>query len=490
MATSIINILRKGGPTLSSVIVKKLVEDGFTPQAARKRVSREVGKVVRILQGIKFPNRESFLFLEDQFGKEEFRDNLVSALKISGSSYGRALSGLAARSGAVTACHFPIASGLPVENAKGQILNSLAEDRLSRLGLIHRTATTEGDVIGLHNQPLLSKRRRAAIAVEDVVLGVMKTWMANLGWSSSKALAIRSQNETAKFGQFRFDLVGPCYLSSVLNYKQGKLLNGFVVGDILLDKNVALEDLVPFFGKCDTLLHQKRSTRFQPVFIADFFEADALQELRKRGCLLAMPRTVFGEDASMQLRQLISTVANAAEAVATNPDSVFELIAKVGKLEGAALNLRSIVIEMFVAHLLKLDGFQIDIRQQVVADDGMRAEIDVLATRRPERIFVECKGNSPDTLVDAAEIQDWLDRIVPRIKSWFNGVTSHDEKARFEFYTSTEYTSDAKELIGRIQTTHKKQPINFYCGAEILKKMHDKRETALVKMFREQFTSK
>jgi hypothetical protein len=35
------------------------------------------------------------------------------------------------------------------------------------------------------------------------------------------------------------------------------------------------------------------------------------------------------------------------------------------KIEGAALNLRGILLEMIVAHLLKQDGYDIEIRQKV-----------------------------------------------------------------------------------------------------------------------------
>src|SRR5262245_9561056 len=124
MRTDIATLLKKVGPTLSSKIVDELVNTGISRETARKQVSRSSG-TVRRLQGIQFPNRERFLFLEDQFGKQIFKSTLSASLKQGNTSYGRALTGLESRGGAVPVGHFAIAGGLPVENTKGQLLATL-----------------------------------------------------------------------------------------------------------------------------------------------------------------------------------------------------------------------------------------------------------------------------------------------------------------------------------------------------------------------------
>src|SRR5438552_3054697 len=100
MPDLITHFLKTHGPTLSSRIVESLIKQGLTRETARQRVSR-AGGVVKRLVGIQFPNRERFLFLQDDFGKPEFRDNLADALQQSRTSYGRALVALESRGGAV-----------------------------------------------------------------------------------------------------------------------------------------------------------------------------------------------------------------------------------------------------------------------------------------------------------------------------------------------------------------------------------------------------
>lgn len=327
---------------MSSRLVDGLSGGGLTRTAARQQVSRAEGEVKR-LGGVRFPNRERFLFLEDQFGKKVFRNNLVDALINTGSSYGKALLGLKARCGAVMGSDFPVASGLPIALAKRQVQHAFVESKLFDLGLIVKSETPDGTVISLWNEGGIDDRRRAALLVEDIVLGAVKSWLMRVGWTSSKAPTTRSAG-SPQFGQFRWDLVAPSYLHGLKTYKNGNIVPGFIVADIILDTEISLVDLEPYFSKCDVLSYQRRSTRFQPMFIADSFTSEALNEVRKRGHFVARPDTLFGADVAETLRQLVSTVEHAAAAVTNNPKGVFDLFAKIARIEGAALNLRAVVL--------------------------------------------------------------------------------------------------------------------------------------------------
>jgi hypothetical protein len=265
MRIDIATLLKKGGPTLSSKIVDELVNTGISRETARKQVSRSSG-TVRRLQGIQFPNRERFLFLEDQFGKQIFKSTLSASLKQSNTSYGRALTGLESRGGAVPVGHFAIAGGLPVENTKGQLLATLILSRLLQVGLLKKETSTDREIVSLWNVASISNRRLASLIVEDITLAAIKTWLMNMGWVSTNAIKIRTDHSAPRFGQFPFDIVGPSYLNSIIHYKKGKPVNGFIVADILLDREIKSKDLEPFFSKLSVLANQKRKAHFQPLF--------------------------------------------------------------------------------------------------------------------------------------------------------------------------------------------------------------------------------
>jgi hypothetical protein len=124
------------------------------------------------------------------------------------------------------------------------------------------------------------------------------------------------------------------------------------------------------------------------------------------------------------------------------------------------------------------------------SESGEWAEIDVKALDRREVVCVECKGKSPDGIVDAPEIDEWLQTSLPRIKNWLSKEDIRPGNRRFEFYSSTDYTDEAITLIAHIKATHKKQPIPFYKGQDIINELHKQRETSLVNIFREQFSPK
>jgi hypothetical protein len=489
MPRSIPEILEAVGPSRSSVVVDVLHSDGLSWEAARQKVSRVSGPVRR-LGKLRFPNREKFLFLSEQEQTALLYTGLEEALVETGTCFGVAIKGLLARDGAVPSRYFPIVSGQPSEPTKGHVLSSFIEEQLLEVGLLNKSSSAIGEILSLWNCSGLSSRRRAVMEVESIVLSSFRSWLAKVGWTSSSAPTMRSaEKPLPMFGQFAWDLVGPCYLSSVVSGGKGKLLNGFVCADILLDRVVNLDDLKPFLMKWDILRAQRRATRFQPIFVADSFEEDALRQLRERGCFVAIPSTVFGEDIARGLRDLIGTIENAAAAVVNNPGAVFELIGKLSKIEGAALNLRGVALELFVGHLFQTDGYSIDIRQQIKDSSGKFAEIDIKATKKSEVICCECKGKAPGNLVTKEEIDDWMRNSVPRIKDWMKNHPSLPEKKRFQFYASTDYSDEASKEIEKIQNSHKRQPIEFLKGTDVLSKMSGMKLNSLANMFREHFST-
>ena len=485
MISDVAQLLSQIGPSLSSDLIEKLSKNGVSHAAARQRISRACD--VRRLEGLTFPNRAQFLFLPKQRGTREFFENLVLALKKNRTSSGRALIALEARGGAVPLAHFPAASGLPVEKARGQLSSSTVLQQLSGVGLVTMTRTPDGDIVGLKGSPLLAHRRRATLIVENVILGAIRPWLINLGWTSTNAVVVRGSKSVPKFGQFRFDLVGPSYLTSITDFRNGRPLNGFIVADVLLDRQIRVKDLDPFFAKLAVLRSQKRSTRLQPMFIADGFQPEALNQIRGRGCIVGRPENIFGSEIAEQLRELVTTLEKAADCLTKDPAAVFDLMARIARLEGASLNLRGVVLELIIARLFQLDGYSVDIREQIRSSGGDVAEIDVRASKRNEILCIECKGKSPGSFASGAEIETWISKTIPRIKNWCRNRPDIPSEPRFEFYVSTDYDQEANELIRGVEASGDKS-LKFYRGSDVVHRLRKNRETSLIDIFREQFS--
>lgn len=478
-------ILRQLGPSRATEVAAVLLSEGLTSESARQRVSRAKYPVRRL--NLNLPNKERFLFLDIQAETREFVDRLLYVLEQTGNAHGRALAGLVARDGVVSTRFFPIASGLAVQDAKGQLRHDVVERNLLEWGLVQRLTDVEGDLICLNDVKGLANRRRATLLTEDIVLGLIRSWLIRTGWSSSERVEVRSPVCIPQYGQFAWDIVGPSYLAGIRREVARKVENGFIVGDVILGRQLSMRDLMPFFKKWDCLSAQHRRPRLQPMIIAENFAEDALKALRKRGTLIAIPETVFGEQVARDIREIRNAIENAAAAIVKDPDSLFELFRRMLKLEGASLNLRGVLLELIVAHLYKCQGYEIDIRQKIKTNDATSAEIDVKARNHREVVCCECKGKAASGLVDAKEIVDWLNRVLPRIKEWMTYHTSLPAIRRFEFYSSTGYTDDAMEEIQKAEVKYKKVSVKFYCGKDILDKLSHFNQSSIIEIFREQF---
>ncbi|WP_367872965.1 hypothetical protein [Luteolibacter sp. Populi] len=481
------DLLRLKGPSLSSELGQQLVARGLSEEAARQRMSRAKGEVRR-LEGFHFPNREKFLFLSGQFKSPSFLANLSEALIKTNSAYGQFLLGLESQGGFLLSSQSSIATGLPIAPTKGHILHESAASKLEEFGLIETFQTGNGEeVIRLKDPADSIDRWRSVKVAEDIALDAVLSWLGKMGFSSPGVTKIRDGETCPSFGQFSWDVVGPSYLSTLTGTSPAGVKNGFFVCDVSLGRTVTLRSLKPFLAKWDSLRWQKRATRFQPMILGKFFEPAALAELRKRGCIVALPKTLFGEDGAAALLELISTVENAAVAVRKNPEAVFEMLRRVAKLEGTARNLSGVVLELLVGHLYHLKGYNIDISKVIYDEQRRPADIDVRARNHAELVFCECKAKGPGTLVNDYEIRHWLDNRVPRMKSWAKLQSEAPRAIRFEFYSTTGFTDDAKSLIEHVKQTHKKQPITFIDGAGIVDELYHFHQSKLIDMFREQF---
>lgn len=480
-------IIESIGPCSSSRVVAYLVEkDGLSREAARKRVSRFPSTIRRLRKG--FSNRECFLYLEKQWKSPEYFDKLVEAIKESGGALRRSIVALESRDGLIDQVDFPAAAALPVNPVKKQLSYETVRKLLLELDLIALEVIQGRTFVRLAYSAVETEHRRATAIAEELALSSLKSWLVKLGFSSENVINLRGDHSIPSFGPFAWDLVGPTYLAGLAPRNETCAQNGFIVADALLGKVLSTTDLIPILHKCDTILAQKKHRNFLPVLVADRLEEPALMELRRRGFIIGTTANLFGDDIAKALREFISTLCHAAAAVTQNPESVFELIGRLNKIEGASLNLRGVVLELIIGRLFSIKGYNIDIRQKTRASNGQEAEIDVKATNPKEVVCVECKAKAPGKLVELEEVKEWIEEKLPRIKNWLGQFPSLPRQKRFEFCVSGDYTEEAREYADGVTRHHRKQPISFLTGRQIVDELRDYEQTSIVKIFAEQFT--
>lgn len=473
-------------PFRSSELVQELVKiEKVTPETARKRLSRAKPPVKR-LESVKLPNREMIYFYEDQFGTSKFLDKVTDILIETNSAAGRALIGLKTVGGTLPLSMFAKASGTATIHSTKHLHFQKALDQLTELNLAHITKSgSNDDLVCLHGMDDIPSKQQATFIVEGIMLPIVKSWLANLGIGSFNKIKIRE--EDPRYGAFAWDMVGPSYVNGIVNFKGGKIQNGFVIGDVILNKKITIDLLKPFLYKFNSLKNQKNIRPFMILIVADYFESKALNELRKRGVIIASPKTILGQENADVLKSLIKSIDNAAKIIKDKPDDFIGIIKKLNKIEGASLNLRSVVLDFIIARLYSIQGFECQFRSKIQTSNGDRAEIDVVASRAESIVCIEGKAVAPGNKVQKKEIEDWINKSFPKIKKWMAESKIFDKMRRIEFYSSTEYEEEALGLINEVEREYKKIPIRFFKSSDIIKKLKDFKQHSLVEIYKEQF---
>ena len=467
-------LLASHGPALTSDIAARLRENGKSPEAARQSVSR-LPPGVRVLHGIPFPKRARFIYLEQQFGTDQYWAALIKAIDTSSPAYAAALSALKTRGALVLLRHFDIVSGAPVRQ-KGQISSDTILARLTSAKLV---STIEIDGIGQcvtladeeSSAGFALPGMRARMLTEGVLLDAIRQWAGRMNMASPKATKIRDEVPSPQFGTFRFDLCGPSYLRPLARTRESKTDPGFLVADVLLNNETLDEAAVaPFLRKCATLSHLHKIRPFLPMLIADSFTPEALRACRSRGIIATRPETLFGRDVAEALADLFKTLSNAAAMAAANPDRVENLFKRLSAIEGSAGNLRGALFELLVGHVVRsVEGGSIDIGVLVTDPrTGQKAEIDVRLVKERTVIVYECKGYQPSSTIRKDEIEEWLSKRIAII----NATQRYEQRFdgcefRFEYWTCGTFDEEAVAQLEAASIRTRKYAIGWKDGAAV-----------------------
>lgn len=487
MAADITQYLLSEGPKLTGDILRFLEKTGLSPELARKRLSRR-DKTIKTLSGISFHKNSRFYFHESQYRKDDYWGALHHAVTSSSPAYHSAIASLMTNGGIVPKFFFPIISGAPIKQ-KGQIGSENILSRLSAVGILQHTEVGGMPTIQLNPvyYDIDAESLTARLTVQQVLLSAIADWARKLGIVSYDAVKIRSKNETLPiFGTHAFDLCGPSYLAPLTSYNKDKIKPGFLVCDAYLGE-VDLWTAKNFIRKCINSRALRNLPPFLPVIIADGFHPDAFNELRKRGIIATKPSTLFGAEVAKGLAGLLATLTSASAIAVKKPEVIEILFSQLGHIEGAASNLRGALFELIVGHMVSLEGSgQLNIGQKAQIDEKTSYEIDVFFREAANVRLIECKGYAPTHLVNAEEVELWINEKASRLNKFYRNQTYYQGRDFiFEFWTSGKFTEDARRLGDK----QRRYGVRLVDGKEIQKRMTKLNIPGIKKVFSEHYTN-
>jgi Holliday junction resolvase len=330
---------------------------------------------------------------------------------------------------------------------------------------------------------------RPRLIAEDILLGGLADWIRNTGLGSWNQVEVRSLKRQPKFGQFRWDLSAPSFVYPVRSSRKQGPGAGFVVGDVLLGREIDTPDLGYFFEKATVMRLQPNTRPFLAIFLAERYTADALRAGRQMGLLLATTETLFGRRVAQGLTDLVNVLGNAAAAVSANPKIVAELFGRLDELKGASLNVRGWLFELVAAQILRAGGWSIQSIGELRRDptSGEAAEVDVLATRGIEALVVECKGyvNTQVTIHDA---EKWLTKSVPRLRGSLLFEKFYQSKEiTYQFWTTSTLSSEAAAYLKKKKTEIKKFTFDWLEGPGVMMLSKSSKSEYTTRVLREQY---
>lgn len=459
MADELLDYLLAQGPQLSGEVAEGLAERlGITPTAARKKIERR-GNGVSALP-LNFPRRAKFLYASAHYESRRFWDRLAAALVESNGAYARAIWALSARGGVIPMAHF--ASAAATSSGTRQISTDDVWKRLVDIGLFQ---TIEVPGLGpslafAKGDPYLDELLpaiRARLIAETVLLQSVQEWAAKLGFGSFHSFKLRSSQAgmAPDVANFEWDLSAPSYLGPLATWTgSDRPKPGFVVLDVLLKDEVGWNDIRPFIHKCTSIRQLRGVGRCLQFFVAQRYTKEALNAIRREGIVPATPESLFGTDVARALMELSGTLTQAATQ-AVEPQKFAELFEKLGKVEGAAGTLRGALFEFVVADVIRNTVAGADITMNKIYRQGGKdvAEVDVRAIVKDQKIrFIECKGLLPGRQLPDAEVDAWLTKRIPFVRSQtLENSEWKNLRLHFELWLTGELSPAAQEQIATLK---------------------------------------
>lgn len=491
------SLLLNKGPGLSSRIRSELVAKGLSQESARQRVSRTRGDVRR-LTGLSFPRNEAFLYHSTQHNTDMYWDALLRDITEKSPAYRMPLASILARGGIVLRSQFETICGSPIRQKRHVPAEGVLQ-RLLKVGLLNQEDISGvGQCLALPDFFLPSGTQqnisflKARLITENILLHAIKDWVRKLNFISYNKVLSRANNDVVEIGTTQWDLGGPSYLSPMVRFgKGGEVFPGSFVCDVQLGKHLTVKDLEYFFSKWKLTKSLKGMAPVLPVFIGSRFDRDVLHKGRAQGMVITTPKELFGEEVADGLESLLATLTDAANAVVKKPEQFVTLFNKLGKIEGAASNLRGAFFELLVGHCVKQKekGF-VEIGKKVTdSTTGRKAEIDVFRVHEKHEVCVyECKGHKSVHVVNQEECEKWAEDRVPLIfKALKEDSRYRNCSFRFEYWTCGTLTEDAKRYLESISKTVKRYELRCRVGKSVLEYTKRVQEPALIDMLNEHY---
>jgi hypothetical protein len=479
----IAELITTNGPILSSDLIQAIKEnstESLNDEALRKRLSR-LPSTVRRLKGI-FSQKQALYYDADIYGSPEYFEGLRDALKKAGKQYAYLLEALEFHYGSLPVSQLSAYGVNPQTDSVGHLTFDTALFRLRELNLVSQWDDNIRLNDVLMHIPANERHARAVLLAKDILLLQFNDWARKIG-----LVSYNTGGFYVNFHNYGFAFVSPSYISTLATFKEGKILPGFVVADVLVGNNISVEAVEFFVKKIDILKARRGLRPFIPFLLVDGLEPDALALLKSKGIVIGFVNQLFGPQYQELLNLLVKEVTNAGAMLKKNPETFIKLLHQLTALvSGKTNNLKGDLFEMAVGYYhSKMGSGLLDIGKKIFQNNDQR-EMDVFAVYGNKVVIAECKAYNFQ--VDKSYIEEWVSEKIPVIRDWIlSSPTLADKAIEFQYWATGGFDESAWELINRIEPKTKKHKLEFLDQARMLEKSKQAKSTKFTELIHEYF---
>ena len=436
----------------SSMVVRYCVETlCITETNARKRIQRLPETIYKI-KGI-CKDKQSILYHKDNWGDEDFYDNLIGLLQEHAFQHYLIINGLKLHGGMVLKDKLASFTASPILHKRGhKSFESVLSD-LKKIGLVEESST-HYSLCG--NSISNEKKSKAISTLQDITIAHFHEWARNIG-----LISYDSAKFDAEFSRYQFSMVAPSYIKSLVSKPAEKLIPAFVLADVVLNREVTEVDVQFLIKKLQTISIQNQSAQFIPILLVSSHSSDVYNALKSNGIVVGNIDELFGKKYSETIFGILNLIENAGAVLKNNPDQYIKLIENIEKLAiGKTYNLKGDLFEMTVGLFHGQQCQSLDISKHIYYD-SKSLEIDVYAVYQDKVIFAECKGyNYP---IDDGYIEQWLSNKIPIIRGWALSCDSlNGKKIEFEIWCTGGFTQESTAKLDVAKAKTRKYSIDYF----------------------------
>ena len=286
----VVESLKKYGPMLSgnlAVILER--EYSISNETARKAISRSRTPVQK-LKVFPFNKNQVYVYLEEQFNTQRYRERLYEALKKEALAVAVILYSLENNNYIMKKSMLPIYSKSPIENTKGhRNFDRVISD------LINQGVMFEVDDEYYAISPMYCGKEynltysRSGEQILMIVAQDFVSWATKLNIMAYNS--VRIFPDEATFAHFRWFATAPSYVTPL--YDLVKMKPGFVVVDVILKSKASIQDVSFFVEKIKIIRNFKGVPAFVPVLLVNGVNSETLQYLKENKVVIGVLSNLF-----------------------------------------------------------------------------------------------------------------------------------------------------------------------------------------------------